>query len=87
MDLEKCASVHKALSDVTRLKIIKMLKDGEMCACKILEEFSITQPTLSHHLKTLCDSGVVECRKQGKWMHYSLNDKVLEECINALIGD
>ena len=64
----------KALSDTNRLKIIDMLSCGELCACVILEKFQITQPTLSHHMKTLCDSGLVTGRKEGKWTYYSLNN-------------
>jgi ArsR family transcriptional regulator len=55
--------------------IIRMLRDEEMCACKLLEEFNITQPTLSHHMKILCETGLVSCRREGKWMHYFLNKK------------
>ena len=69
----KCAELFKALSDENRLQIVEMLTDGELCACKILEKFSITQPTLSHHMKILCDSGLVKGRKQGKWTHYSIS--------------
>ena len=43
-------------------------------ACKLLEELNVTQPTLSHHMKILCDSGIVASRKQGKWKHYSISD-------------
>lgn len=63
----------KALSDETRLKIVAMLSFGEMCACKILEEFSITQPTLSYHMKVLMESGLVGGVRDGAWMRYSLN--------------
>lgn len=69
----------KALGDETRLKIFHMLSHGELCACKILEEFNITQPTLSYHMKTLCDSGLVNSRRDGIWMKYSINVKALEE--------
>ena len=69
----KCAQLFKALSDQNRVMIVDMLSCGELCACKILEKFNITQPTLSHHMKILCDSGLVSGRKDGKWMHYSLN--------------
>ena len=48
-----------------------------MCACRLLEQFSITQPTLSHHMKVLCDCGLVNVRKEGKWIHYSLNCETL----------
>ena len=72
---EKYASVYKALSDTHRLMIVDMLTGGELCACKILEKFEITQPTLSHHMKTLCDCGLVKGRKQGKWTYYSITEK------------
>jgi len=69
----ECAQLFKALSDPSRVMIVDMLSCGELCACKILEKFSITQPTLSHHMKILCDCGLVTGRKEGKWTHYSLN--------------
>lgn len=71
------ALICKAFADSNRLKIIRMLSDGEKCACKLLEAFEITQPTLSHHMKILCESGLVETRKEGKWSHYSLNCETL----------
>ena len=71
----------KALSDPTRLAIVGMLSTEELCACVILEEFSITQPTLSYHMKILCECGLVSSRKEGKWMYYSLNtDKMQSIC-------
>lgn len=66
--------IFKALADETRLKIIEMLSSGEMCACKILEKFDITQPTLSYHMKILTESGLVNGRRDGAWMRYSLNE-------------
>ena len=71
------ALICKALGDSNRLKIVKMLSDGEKCGCKLLEAFEITQPTLSHHMKVLCECGLVEARKEGKWSHYSLNCETL----------
>jgi ArsR family transcriptional regulator len=76
------AQIFKVLSDPNRLMIVDMLSCGELCACVILEKFSITQPTLSHHMKSLCDSGLIKGRKEGKWMYYSLNADVVE-CIKA----
>jgi ArsR family transcriptional regulator len=70
---EKHAVIYKALGDITRLKIVDMLIEGELCACKILEKFEIAQPTLSHHMKTLCACGLVKGRKQGKWTYYSIS--------------
>jgi len=77
-DYGKYALFMKALSDETRIKIFDMLSQGELCACNILEKFNITQPTLSYHMKTLCDSGLVEGRKDGVWMKYSINRDNLE---------
>ena len=71
------AQICKALGDNNRLQIVKLLSDGEKCACKLLEAFEITQPTLSHHMKILCDCQMVEARKEGKWSYYSLNCKTL----------
>jgi len=67
------AALFKALSDPNRLMIVDMLSCGELCACVILEKFKIKQPTLSHHMKTLCDCGLINGRKVGKWIYYSLN--------------
>lgn len=75
MDEKKVAAIFKAFCDENRIKIIKLLSTGEKCACKLLEELNITQPTLSHHMKILCDSEIVVCRKEGKWMHYSISEK------------
>ena len=74
------AQFFKVLSDPNRLMIIDMLSCGELCACVILEKFNITQPTLSHHMKNLCDSGLVVGRKEGKWMYYSLSEKTVQTC-------
>ena len=59
------ALICKALSDSNRLEIVQMLSDGEKCGCKLLERFEITQPTLSYHMKTLVESGLVNDRKEG----------------------
>ena len=69
----------KALADENRLAIMMSLRQREKCACYLLEELNISQSTLSHHMKILCDSGLVDYRKEGKWMHYSLS----EEGVNA----
>ena len=67
------AKVLKAISDPKRLKIVDMLSCGELCACKILEAFHITQPTLSHDMRVLIEAGVVIDRRDGKNIYYSLN--------------
>jgi ArsR family transcriptional regulator len=69
--------LFKALADETRLAILDMLSKEELCACHILEEFDITQPTLSYHMKILVESGLVDSRKEGTWMRYRINaDKI-----------
>lgn len=75
--MKKEAQIFKALSDETRVKIIVMLSKGSLCACKILEAFDITQPTLSYHMKILCTTGLVNCEKKGLWNYYSLNDETV----------
>lgn len=70
----ECVPMLKALTDETRLKIIDMLSCGQMCACEILKRFNITQPTLSYHMKILTNSGMVIGKRDGAWIHYSLND-------------
>lgn len=85
MEVVKITGTHtdyvplfKALADETRLRIIDMLSFDELCACHLLEHFPITQPTLSYHLKILCDSGLVNSRREGSWMRYSLNREQFE---------
>ena len=73
LDERRIALVFKAFCDENRIRILKLLASGEKCACRLLEELDISQPTLSHHMKILCDSGVVVGRKEGKWMHYSIS--------------
>jgi ArsR family transcriptional regulator len=68
----------KAISDPKRLRIVDMLSCGELCACKILEEFHITQPTLSHDMKLLVDAGLLQDRREGKNIYYSLRRENLQ---------
>lgn len=78
IDVKKTAIIFKAFCDENRIRILQLLKGGEKCACMLLEEMNITQPTLSHHMKILCDSGIVIGRKEGKWMHYSISEAGIE---------
>ena len=84
---KRIAQIFKALCDENRVQIMKLLRSGEKCACKLLDELNISQPTLSHHMKILCDSGLVIGRKEGKWMHYSISSegaKVAADCLKEL---
>jgi len=65
--------VFKAFSDERRLKILELLTQGEQCACVLLENLDISQPTLSYHMKILCQSGIVKERAVGPWKYYAIN--------------
>lgn len=85
MEQEELLARMESLSDGTRLEIVRLLaKSGELCACELLKQLSITQGTLSHHMKDLSASGIVTPRKEGKWCHYSLNAKALCEMADYL---
>jgi ArsR family transcriptional regulator len=64
--------------------ILEILQSGEKCACVLLEKLDITQPTLSHHMKILCESGIVTPRKEGKWTYYSIDENGSENAIKIL---
>ena len=80
----KFAKVFKAFCDENRLVILRMLCGGEKCACKLQDVLSIGQSTLSHHMKILCESGIVNARKEGKWMYYSINPSGREMAMQLL---
>jgi ArsR family transcriptional regulator len=65
--------VMKALSDPNRVKVVKMLQHKEMCVCEIQFALGIAQPTVSKHLKVLEESGLVQSKKAGLWVNYSLS--------------
>ncbi len=75
--MKNLAVVFKALSDETRLRIIKLLEQGELCVCDIVAALGIVQPKASFHLGVLWEAGLIKDRKQGKWIHYSLNEAEL----------
>lgn len=84
MDERRTAQVFKALCDENRIRILKLLCGGEKCACKLLQELNISQSTLSHHMKILCDSGIVTGRKEGTWMHYSISSEGVQAAKDLL---
>jgi ArsR family transcriptional regulator, arsenate/arsenite/antimonite-responsive transcriptional repressor len=67
-------SIFKALSDETRLRILKLLEHGELCVCDIVAALDMIQPNVSFHLGALKEAGLIIDRKQGKWTHYRIND-------------
>lgn len=67
--------IFKAFSDKKRVRILELLCESEEeCACVLLDDLRISQATLSHHMKILCESGIVKSRKAGKWNYYSINE-------------
>ena len=83
-DYERDSKIFKAFCDPNRLKILDILKSGEHCACKLLEILDVSQSTLSHHMKILTDSKIVNVRKEGKWSHYSLSREGIQFAIDYL---
>lgn len=75
--MKELASLFKALSDETRLRIIKLLEQGELCVCDITAALDMVQPKVSFHLSGLKEAGMIKDRKSGKWTHYSLNEQDL----------
>ena len=86
--------VFRAFTDESRVRVLEILCEGEECACFLLEDLKISQPTLSHHMKILCESGIVKSRKEGKWNYYSINEsgcryasKLLEKVMKKHMHD
>ncbi len=71
--MEEVAAYFKALSDETRLRILKLLEDGELCVCDLTAALEMTQPNISFHLGILKEAGLVKDRRDGRWMHYDLD--------------
>lgn len=70
--MKATAKLFKALSDVTRLRILKMLEHRPLCVCEIQYVLKGSQPNVSHHLKTLAEAGLLESKKEGLWVSYRL---------------
>jgi ArsR family transcriptional regulator len=79
------ADVLKAIADPTRIKIIYLLKHGELCVCEIILALDKPQPTVSHHLNILKRAGFLKWRKEGVWTHYSLKSPETSANIDKLL--
>jgi DNA-binding transcriptional ArsR family regulator len=78
------AKIFKALSDINRLKIVKLLKGGELCACELTFALSNSQSTVSHHLSVLKNAGLIKERKEGKWSYFRLSDGAIIELLKQV---
>ena len=86
---ERVAPMLKALADPVRLRLLSLVachKGGEACVCDLNDAFELSQPTISHHLKVLHESGLLERSKRGVWVYYRVQPTALAD-LGALIGD
>ncbi len=78
------AKVFHALSDETRLALVKRLRTGERCVCELMDHLDATQSRLSFHLKVLLEAGIVDCRREGRWAYYWLRAEAFEDLADTL---
>ena len=86
---EQVAPMLKALADPVRLRLMSLIashEGGEACVCDLNDAFDLSQPTISHHLKVLHESGLVSRDKRGVWVYYRARTEALAN-LGALIGD
>jgi len=86
LDIGKLARLFHALSDETRLSIIRRLRLGERCVCDLTDAMEAAQSRLSFHLKVLKDAGLITDRKEGRWMYYALNQEALGD-LGEIVGE
>lgn len=84
MKLSDKEKIFKALGDSNRLTIMDLISDKELNAGQILSQVKMGQSTLSHHMKILCDSGIVASRKDSRWVYYSINPQIAQDVIGVL---
>ncbi len=77
--------VFKALNDGTRREILELLKDRDMTAGEIADQFNMTKPSISHHLDLLRQAGLVVSIKEGQFIHYSINTTVMDEMLKWMM--
>lgn len=70
--MESLANIYHALSEVTRLRILKLLEHGELCVCDLVAALDMSQPKISFHVAALKSAGLISDRKEGRWIHYSI---------------
>jgi ArsR family transcriptional regulator len=83
---DRASELFHAFSDETRLELIHLLKKGERCVCDLTGALDAAQSRLSFHLKVLKDAGIVTDRKDGRWVHYELNEHAFAEAHRLLAG-
>jgi ArsR family transcriptional regulator len=84
LDVQSITQLFRALGDETRVRIVALLSQGELCVCHIEEALEISQPNASRHLSVLRSAGVVEPRREGNWIYYRLAHQADDECRKVL---
>lgn len=84
-ELKQIVKIAKALADENRFQIFTTISEKGEIACKeITSMFNLTQPTISHHLKVLMESGMIDFRKEGQWSYFFVNREVLDKYVSSL---
>jgi len=84
--LREFIKVMKALSDPSRVKILKMLQRRKMCVCEIQAALGLAQPTISKHMRVLDEADLVRFQKDGLWVNYSLSEDPANAYVATLLG-
>ena len=82
LEIEVEAEIFQAMADPCRLKILMLLKEGELCVCEIMIGLDRPQSSTSHHLSVLKDAGLIKERKDGRWSRYRLSEGAVIEMLN-----
>lgn len=85
-ELGRAAMLFHALSDETRLAVLEMLRHGERCVCELQDELGAAQSRLSFHLRVLKDAGLLNDRKEGRWVYYSIDPDGFSE-LTTIVGE
>ena len=85
VNIDNVVAVTKALSDRNRLRVVLMLGSGELCLCQIIEMLSLAPSTVSKHMTVLRQAGLVEARKQGRWIYYKLSQSDNDENLQGIV--
>ncbi|MDD5469904.1 MAG: metalloregulator ArsR/SmtB family transcription factor [Candidatus Peribacteraceae bacterium] len=85
-DQQEVAALFQILGNKTRMRIVQEIAAGEQCVCTIFKELGLPQNLISHHLGILREHGVLHARREGKWVYYSLNRKILAHLGKAIKG-
>ena len=83
--MKEVADIAKALADGSRTRVLLFLRAGELCVCQIVEMLQLAPSTVSKHLDVLHRAGLVESRKEGRWVYYRLPGRHASPCVRAVI--